>query len=126
MAKVGSLEDKDLIQQVLDEINPYIRYCEYNMNALGDGQDDADMLQSLREDAGNSLLEAKIESMLSEAAKKQAETFGEISWRGETIPVRNEQVGLCRAIELTAVASNCAAPSEGIDHSPRNDAQGRH
>lgn len=88
------MEQRDLLQQILEEINPYVRYCEYNLNALGEmGDANANAaLLDLTEGSTSSFLQSKLDKVFKDAAIKQAETMGEISWRGKSIPVRTEQL----------------------------------
>lgn len=41
---------------------------------------------------GSDQLQAKLDSLLAEARKTQAETMSEVHWRGHGVPVRSEKV----------------------------------
>jgi len=83
---------KDLMHQILEEISPYIRYCEYNLNLLG--SDKNSTLMELRETTSGSLsiLQSKIDKVFNDAAKAKAKTMAEISWRGQKVQIPTEDV----------------------------------
>ncbi|XP_062507842.1 signal recognition particle subunit SRP68-like [Corticium candelabrum] len=83
-------EVKTLYLQRADEITPNVRYCAYN---LGDGSTDIEDLVKLRVHAGDQdLLVGKLDEVLAQSREQQAEMMKEITWRGQTIPVKNEKV----------------------------------
>lgn len=99
LAKVGTLEQRDVLSQMLEEIRPYIRYCEYNLKVLSNMENgDASETSSFQEEnagsANNTLLQSKLDKVFQESMKKQAQSQMEIQWRGETIPVRSESLRL--------------------------------
>jgi len=80
---------KMLYLQRVDEIGPNIRYCAYN---LGQGGMDINDLMKMRSSAaGQDMLAAKIDAAIAETREKLASSFGEVTWRGKTVPVRNEK-----------------------------------
>ncbi|XP_065846752.1 signal recognition particle subunit SRP68-like [Oscarella lobularis] len=81
---------KALYDQRVEEIVPNIRYCAYN---IGDGSADIEELMKLRMTAGDQdLLAGKIDEVLAQSRAQQAETMKEITWHGQTVPVKNEKV----------------------------------
>ena len=84
---MGTLEQQDVVAQMMDEINPYIRYCEYNLKALGGEVQSTAWMHS-----ESSFLQAKLELVLAETAKAQAKCQSSVTWCGTTIPVENETV----------------------------------
>ncbi|PXF40910.1 Signal recognition particle subunit SRP68 [Gracilariopsis chorda] len=82
-----------LFEKRLEDVAQGIRFCKYNL-ARSSGQTDETLLQGLREDASASqdLLSDKIETALSEARKRAALSFGDVTWCGVTIPLRAERV----------------------------------
>lgn len=98
LGQIGNLEQRDLLQMHLNDATPFVRYCEYNLNAMGVSSEDIssqkEKLIQLREDGGgNSFLDEKIGSLLNATAKKEAESISSIEWRNSTLPVRNNEVG---------------------------------
>jgi len=80
---------KALYLQRVDEIGPNIRYCAYN---LGQGTMDINDLMKMRSSAaGQDMLAAKIDAAIKETREKLSSSFGEVTWRGKTVPVRNEK-----------------------------------
>jgi len=88
----GAFMDEDtkmLYLQRVEEISPNIRYCAYN---LGQGGLDINELMKMRSNAaGQDMLAAKIDAAIKETREKLASSFGEVSWRGKTVPLRNEK-----------------------------------
>lgn len=106
---MGRVEDQDLFSRRVEEIEPILRYCRYNLGtATGSAGDAAAAKEHLvemgREDsiAGGDLLAAKLESVVAEARKKQASALDSVEWRGKTVAVRSEalRVALVKAGEL--------------------------
>eukprot|EP00794_Sanderia_malayensis_P008838 gene8838-9784_t len=82
-------DTKLLYLQRGEEITPNIRYCAYN---LGEDSVDINDLVNLRmHAAGQDLLVSKIDAAISQTREKLASNVGEVSWRGRTVPVRNEK-----------------------------------
>jgi len=88
----GAFMDEDtktMYLQKVEEISPNIRYCAYN---LGQGGLDINELMKMRSNAaGQDMLAAKIDAAIKETREKLASSFGEVSWRGKTVPIRNEK-----------------------------------
>eukprot|EP00903_Cladosiphon_okamuranus_P009501 g9053.t1 len=106
LGKVGRIEDQDLFSRRVEEIEPLLRYCRYNLDtATGDAAAaEEHLLEMEREDstAGGDLLAAKLESVVAEARKKQASALDSVEWRGKKVAVRSEtlRVALVKADEL--------------------------
>lgn len=104
--QVGRIEDQDLFSRRVEEIEPLLRYCRYNLDtATGDAAAaEEHLLEMEREEssAGGDLLAAKLESVVTEARKKQASALDSVEWRGKKVAVRSEilRVALVKADEL--------------------------
>lgn len=105
--QVGRIEDQDLFSRRVEEIEPLLRYCRYNLDTAAGGDAAAaeeQLLEMGREDssAGGDLLAAKLESVVAEARKKQASALDSVEWRGKKVAVRSEtlRVALVKADEL--------------------------
>ncbi|GAB6027252.1 signal recognition particle subunit srp68 [Chamberlinius hualienensis] len=81
---------KSVYQQRVDEINPNVRYCAYNIGDKSAMQD----LMKMRRAVGQDLLAENLDSLITQTREKQASTLSEISWRGKVIPVKHEKVRL--------------------------------
>ncbi|KAH6584664.1 hypothetical protein BASA50_007422 [Batrachochytrium salamandrivorans] len=84
-----------LCQAAMDEIDPNIRYCAYNLKFKAGQSDDIESLLELRKKSGGpgqDLLSAKIESLLSERMHAKARTIHSISWRGIDLNIHNEDL----------------------------------
>ncbi|CAM9604332.1 unnamed protein product [Hapterophycus canaliculatus] len=108
LGKVGRIEDQDLFSRRVEEIEPILRYCRYNLDT-GGGEAAAAAEKHLLEmgrdedsSAGGDLLAAKLESVVAEARKKQASALDNVEWRGKKVAVRSEtlRVALVKADEL--------------------------
>lgn len=108
-AQVGRIEDQDLFTRRMEEIEPILRYCRYNLDTTSDSAGDAaaaeeQLVEMGREgsSAGGDLLAAKLESVVAEARKKQASALDSVEWRGKKVEVRSEalRVALVKADEL--------------------------
>ncbi|CAM9335457.1 unnamed protein product [Choristocarpus tenellus] len=112
LGKVGHIEDQDLFTHRVEEMEPILRYCRYNIQSSGkdgnkvkSGEAEAQLLEMGRGvggAGGGDLLAAKLESVLAEARKKQAHALDSVEWRGQRVPVRSEvlRVALVKADEL--------------------------
>ncbi|KAK3089911.1 hypothetical protein FSP39_007594 [Pinctada imbricata] len=84
-------EDIQLLYlQQVEEVQPNIRYCAYN---IGD-QSAINELKEMRRKAGEGQLTTQLDDLLSQTREKQAATLSEVTWRGRTVPVRSEPVRL--------------------------------
>lgn len=105
-SQVGRIEDQDLFSRRVEEIEPLLRYCRYNLDtATGDAAAaEEHLLEMGREgsSAGGDLLAAKLESVVAEARKKQASALDSVEWRGKKVAVRSEtlRVALVKADDL--------------------------
>ncbi|OQR90134.1 signal recognition particle [Thraustotheca clavata] len=99
LAKVGTSVQQDLVHQILEEISPFMRYCEYNLNMLS-----GTSLQDLRESTTSALLQSKIDQIMHEEAKTKAKTMAKITWKGReiTIPSDDLSVAMVRPDEHLA------------------------
>ncbi|CAM9827301.1 unnamed protein product [Laminaria digitata] len=119
LGKVGRIEDQDLFTRRVDEIEPILRYCRYNLDTTSGSAGDAAAAEEQlvlmgREgsSAGGDLLAAKLESVVAEARKKQASALDSVGWRGKKVAVRSEalRVALVKADDL---ARRLYQPREG-------------
>lgn len=114
----------------MEEIEPILRYCRYNLDtATGSAGDAAAAEEHLvemgRQDssAGGDLLAAKLESVVAEARKKQASALDSVEWRSKKVAVRSEtlRVALVKADELARRLGQPAAEegdAAGADPKP--------
>ncbi|OQR93199.1 signal recognition particle [Achlya hypogyna] len=93
LAKVGTSVQQDLVHQILEEISPFMRYCEYNLNMLS-GSSSADMLHELRESTTSALLQSKIDQVFHEEAKTKAKTMAQITWNGRAITIPSDDLSV--------------------------------
>mmetsp|Transcript_32750 Transcript_32750/g.74811 ORF Transcript_32750/g.74811 Transcript_32750/m.74811 type:complete len:593 (+) Transcript_32750:2-1780(+) len=100
LTKLVSEADKELCKQRLEEVEPSIRYCTYNLQRQGQGQVAVDLERASRElldmrqsssGAGFDMLKAKLEGVLSDTRKAQAESLTDITWLGKTAVVENDK-----------------------------------
>nr|CAG4641629.1 EOG090X04NF [Eurycercus lamellatus] len=78
-------EDEQVVyKQRVEELNPNLRYCAYN---IGDSTAQQDLL-NMRSQGGKSELDA----LIAQTREKQAASLLELTWRGRTVPVRLEKI----------------------------------
>jgi len=102
LSKVSDPEQKGLCNEKVAQIEPNIRYCTYVLKRI-EGSVDSDLLKDLQ--AGtNEILQSKLESILVEQSKAQADGLSVITWRETKVPIKNEKVrlALVEAQQLTA------------------------
>ncbi|CAM9718365.1 unnamed protein product [Discosporangium mesarthrocarpum] len=110
LSKVGRIEDQDLFARRVEEMEPILRYCRYNIQSRGGDPAEAEarLLEMGRgregggASGGGDLLAAKLESVLAKAHKKQARALDSVEWRGKRVAVRSEAIklALIKADEL--------------------------
>ena len=103
----ASLADQvHLYKQVVEEVEPSIRFCAYNLKQLGestaadaDGMDaaDDDGIADLLDDGGggeggSDILRSKLEAVMHESRKLQAESVNAIDILGERVPIKSDKV----------------------------------
>lgn len=136
--QVGRVEDQDLFTRRVEDIEPILRYCRYNLDsstgtAHAAAAAEEHLIEMSREGAtgvGGDLLAAKLESVVAEARKKQASALDSVEWRGKKVAVRSEalRVALVKTDELaralcptssTAAAAGAGAAGEGGGDYPK-------
>lgn len=80
---------KTVYLQKVDDIGPNIRYCSYNLGQVG--IDINELMKMRHSAAGQDQLAAKIDAAIKETREKLASSFGEVTWRGQTIPIKTEK-----------------------------------
>eukprot|EP00298_Acanthocystis_sp_HF-20_P010905 c19115_g1_i1.p1 GENE.c19115_g1_i1~~c19115_g1_i1.p1 ORF type:complete len:602 (+),score=179.91 c19115_g1_i1:701-2506(+) len=105
-----------LYVQRVEEIDPVLRFCVYNMSRERGGEIDEKELLSMEEDTGDLILKAKLEAAIEVNRKKQAQSMESVLWRGVPVPVSNEKIRLC-VIEAESFVSKSLDKS--IDHTKR-------
>ncbi|XP_068732077.1 signal recognition particle subunit SRP68-like [Montipora capricornis] len=94
LAGAFSEEQRGMYLQRVEEITPNISYCAYN---LKEGSTDINDLMQLRLSATavggthDPVLTAKIDEVIAQTRDKEAAKMTEVTWRGHTIPVKNEK-----------------------------------
>jgi signal recognition particle subunit SRP68 len=105
LGKVTDAEMVDLCQQRVDEVEPSVRYCEYNLKRTG-----ADAAKAVAEFSSQGLLamdpvlRAKLDHVLDESRKEAAKSMETVTVDGKLIPLKNERLRECliKANELQA------------------------
>lgn len=90
LSKVGDAETQETFKQRVQEIEPTIRFCNYN---LSQGEDLTGLKGSVVQSTGSDvLLQTKLEKVLTDLRKKESESMREITWNGKAVPVKNEKL----------------------------------
>ena len=78
-------EDEQIIyKQRVEELNPNLRYCAYN---IGDSTAQEDLL-NMRNQGGNT----DFDILVAQTREKQVASLLEVTWRGRSVPVRLEKI----------------------------------
>ncbi|KAJ3170488.1 signal recognition particle subunit srp68 [Irineochytrium annulatum] len=126
----GGREREALCQSAIDAIDPNIRFCAYNLKLRGvaaSGQQvDVGTLLEVHAKSGDGaagleILQAQVEEVLAKSRHEKAMKVHEISWRGRSVPSKNE--GL---IEAIVAAQEASAELEALDlNAPIVDKNGK-
>jgi signal recognition particle subunit SRP68 len=93
LGKIGSPDQQLLCQERVEEIEPTIRYCKFNISQEGGSIDTESLVKMKSETESNQsldLLKSKLDTVLNDARKHQAKSMKEILWKGERLPIKNE------------------------------------
>jgi len=99
----GNQRDELLTQAAIDAIDPNLKYSLYNLRVdQGDEKDVGKLLEMLRgADGQNEMVQAKVQSLLSQRLSERAHDMNAVEFRKQQIPVRNEKLlgAILRATE---------------------------
>ncbi|KAK8790885.1 hypothetical protein WA158_005516 [Blastocystis sp. Blastoise] len=77
----------------LKELEPYIRYCKYNMKSNNDEEELLNI--NSKADHFDSVLQSKIQDILMKKHNQNKGDLSIIQWRSIKIPVENDQIRIC-------------------------------
>lgn len=87
--------EKEMYQKRVEELDPLIRYCRYNVSKEGGGGDleeESHVLMEIgRSNAGGDMLRGMLEKSLADTRLKQASGH-EIEWLGQKISIENPSI----------------------------------
>ena len=94
LGRASLAEHAHLYLQTVEEVEPSIRFCAYNLRreggeAEGEGDDNLDDLAEA--EGASDILRSKLEAVLQESRARQALDFSEIDVLGERPPIKNEK-----------------------------------
>ena len=99
LSKVSHAEQTHLYRQMIEEVEPSIRFCSYNLRRAGDEgaeEEDAEELDvEAAAEGASDILRSKLESVLNESRAKQAQDLNELEVLGERVPIRSEKTRIC-------------------------------
>lgn len=127
--QAGRIEDQDLFARRVEELEPKMRFCRYNLNSSRGSADDAAESEKLlrkADDRVDDALAAKLESVLAEARKTQASAVNSVEWRGKQISVRSGDLGalLVKADKLAGRLFQSREAPEGATKKDSKRGQG--
>jgi signal recognition particle subunit SRP68 len=105
LASALNEDEQVLYKQRVEELNPNLRYCAYN---IGDSTAQQDLLNM--RSSGKSELDA----LIAQTREKQAASLLEFTWRGRTVPVRLEKIRLF-LLAHQSLASTLKAAADADD-----------
>ncbi|KAK9814357.1 hypothetical protein WJX72_004470 [[Myrmecia] bisecta] len=110
LGKVGSFDQASVCRQQLEEIEPTIRFCKYQISRKGGAPPDPHALLDLaaKDGPGMDQLHLKLSSLAKESQAQAAPGVLSMTWRGSSYPVRNERarVSLHQALDLAHQLDN--------------------
>lgn len=90
--KLGSFEQRATCRHFLDQVEPAVRYCEYQIGRIGGKTPDTSMLiEAAGSGTGTDVLAGKLASLAAEAQAQRASSTSEICWNGDVYPVRDDR-----------------------------------
>jgi hypothetical protein len=100
----GGLEQRATCRHFLDQVEPAVRFCEYQLGRRRGGAPDAAAVLRAAPGPAADVLASKLAALAAEATAAQAAATSALEWGGETLPVRDERcrVALAAAQELEA------------------------
>lgn len=121
--KVGDFDQRATCRHFLDQVEPAVRFCEYQIGRKGGAAPDTAALLAagVASGPGADLLSSKLAALASEAQAQRAASTSQIEWNGDTLPVRDER---CRVavhaaqeleVQLQAVLSSSSDIMEGVE-----------
>jgi signal recognition particle subunit SRP68 len=124
--QVGDFEQRGTCRHFLDQVEPAVRFCEYQISRRGGAAPDTAALLASAAAAGGpgaDVLASKLASLAAEAQAQRAASTSEVVWNGETLPVRDDRCRLAvhSAQELEAQLTSGggdgseAEPMEGVE-----------
>lgn len=78
-----------VFEERLDEVATAVRFCRYN---LARGEGGGGEVEALKGGVADDVLAQKIEGVLKEARRKEAEDLAEVTWCGQAVPLRTAGV----------------------------------
>ncbi|PRP76142.1 putative signal recognition particle protein, partial [Planoprotostelium fungivorum] len=97
LGKIVGADVQNMCRDKTEEISTSIRYCEHRSRL--DQSDD----KTVEDSKGIEDIQSKLDIVLADEMKKQAENTKDVVWKGKRIPVRNDkvQLALLNAQEVT-------------------------
>ncbi|CAG8715630.1 14644_t:CDS:2, partial [Ambispora leptoticha] len=107
LSSAGTSHQEALCQSIIDDIDPNIRYCAFKLRLGTDGTRDVEELMKINlgknKSAKLDLLEAQVESVLSQKRPEKEALLTSITWKDRIVPLKNPDLALhiLRAQEAT-------------------------
>eukprot|EP00299_Pterocystis_sp_00344_P011107 c5126_g1_i1.p1 GENE.c5126_g1_i1~~c5126_g1_i1.p1 ORF type:complete len:603 (+),score=146.17 c5126_g1_i1:37-1809(+) len=105
----SSSEKAELYRQRVEDLDPIIRFCRYNLTREGGQVDDADLV-------GEGVGEDMVREALEHSLKRQTANMETVTWRGKQVVVGHDKVRVCL---LEANALSTKARDTSIESSKR-------
>jgi len=87
LAGTLAADEAEIYSKASQEIEPSLRYCQYNLNESSDGASMQDFIGK-----GNQLIDGKVSEHLAKLKIEESENLNVTEWRGRKIAVKNESV----------------------------------
>ncbi|CAH1767955.1 3489_t:CDS:2, partial [Entrophospora sp. SA101] len=112
----GTSHQETLCQSAIDDIDPNIRFCAFKLRLGTDVEDLVKMTLGKNKGVGLDLLEAEVESVLTQSRQQKASFLNSITWHNRTVSLKNTDlaISILKAQDATKNLEN-ALDSEAED-----------
>lgn len=117
LGKVGDSDYQDICRQKVEEIEPSIRYCNYNLGKKGDDSNKLLEMRMEMKGPGIEFLQSKLDAVIQDTLKKQTDTLKEVVFKNKKIPIKNEKirVAILSAQETTFELEKTEGPEKKME-----------
>ncbi|CAJ0859699.1 2332_t:CDS:10 [Entrophospora sp. SA101] len=116
LSAAGTSHQETLCQSAIDDIDPNIRFCAFKLRLGTDVEDLVKMTLGKNKGVGLDLLEAEVESVLTQSRQQKASFLNSITWHNRTVSLKNTDlaISILKAQDATKNLEN-ALDSEAED-----------
>lgn len=102
LSKVGDLDQQNVCAQMVEDIEPSLRYCNYQISRQGGSVPDVSALLAMQHEheegsggVGMDVLQSQLAALAAEAKSQQASSVSYVTWQGKKWAVKHDKVKGC-------------------------------